>query len=110
VSPLAPVIEPVEISSAPEGDVEMVDLFSVDGVMYQIPARPPFNVALKAMKLARTEGAGFAEMAILEEVIGPDAWDALCNAKGVTGKQIAQLSNAVARLVLGGMEDADPNS
>jgi hypothetical protein len=106
VSPLAPVFEPIEIVSAPEdAEVEMVDLFSIDGRMFQVPARPPFSLALRAISTAREQGNGMAELMILEEVVGPEAWEALCNAKGVTGAQIGRLANAVSKLVLGGLED-----
>lgn len=106
VSPLAPVFEPLVISDEePEGEVEMVDLFEIAGRMYQVPAKPPFAHALRAISTARTQGAGMAELMILEEVVGPEAWEALCSAKGVTGAQVAKLANAVSLLVMGAMED-----
>lgn len=106
VSPLAPVFEPIIISDEePTEDVEMVDLFEVRGVMYQVPAKPPFTHALKAVSTARTQGAGMAELMILEEVVGPQGWAALCSAKGVKGAQVAKLANAVSLLVFGAMED-----
>lgn len=106
VSPLAPVFEPIIISDEePDEEVEMVDLFEVRGQMYQVPAKPPFTHALKAISTARTQGAGMAELMILEEVVGPEAWAALCSAKGVTGTQVAKIANAVSLLVMGALED-----
>lgn len=106
-SPFMADFEPVVIDDTPDTDVEMVDFFQVGDRMYQVPARPPAGLALQAMKLMREYGnTGVAEMMILEEVVGPEAWDALCSAN-IKGPQLAKLANAASMLVFGALEDED---
>lgn len=92
--------------AADSAEVEMVDLFKIDDVVYQVPAKPRVNVALRYFKNLQTMGAMSAEMALLEELLGEKGFKALSEFDGLTAKDLEALSEAAAQHALGALEDA----
>lgn len=90
-------------------DEERIPLFSIDGREYTIPKSVDAAFALRAIKTVREKGELFAAAQIFEEVIGTEAYDALCNFKGLKGPQLKQLIDEVVGYVMGQVEDIAGN-
>lgn len=97
---------PIVIESD-EQPAEMVDLFTIDGRTYQVPAQPAAGLALLYLKQYRDHGEEIANLSLMEAVLGDEAFNALMR----KGKRdhIAQVMKVVGQLTLGGLE-SDPNS
>src|SRR6185312_1432059 len=93
--------------STDDSPPEMMDLFSIDEVMYQVPAKPRVNIALKYLDNLRRMGPVIADMMLLEELIGTEAYQALSNYEDLKGSDLKTITDTVVRLTLGAMEDED---
>lgn len=82
----------------------MVDLFSIDDTMYQIPAKPKVNIALKFLRMARTQGMEIASGWLLEELLGEDAFEALMNYDDLTAEDMEQVMAVAQEVTLGAVE------
>ncbi|GAA3230674.1 hypothetical protein GCM10017691_23840 [Pseudonocardia petroleophila] len=91
-------------------EVEMADLFSIDGVVYQIPAKPKANLGLQLLTLRRDHGDEVGGLMLIEKMLGREAYDALANFEGLTNDMLKQVIEESQRLVLGSLEDAAGNS
>lgn len=91
--------------SAEKAEVEKVELFSIDGKVYEVPAKPPLTVALKYLTEMRTLGSGFAEMALLERLLGEEGYTALLGFDELTPEVFGQVVDAATELALGLLED-----
>ena len=101
-------VTPVVIEAGDE-DVEMVDAFSLDGRMYQVPAEPPVGLALLYLTTLREHGESMANQQLLEETLGGEAFRALMRSRSVKADHLKAVIRVVLPLVLGGLE-SDPNS
>src|SRR5882757_3140203 len=85
-------------------EISMVDLFSLDGEMFQIPEKPKVNVALKYLKIARIQGPDMAAGWLLEELLGTEAYEALMNFDDLTTDQLETVMMVAQEVTLGAME------
>jgi hypothetical protein len=95
----------ITLTSKPAVDREMVDLFSIDDVTYQMPKRVGANIALGYMKLVRTHGQEAAIGWALEKVLGEDAYTALMNCDEVTAEDLETIMKVVHDNVMGAVEN-----
>lgn len=95
----------IELTSKSATEREMVDLFSIDGTVYQMPKRVGANVALGYMKLVRTHGQEAAMGWALEKVLGADAYDALMDCDEVSPEDLEIIMRAVHENVMGAVEN-----
>lgn len=100
----------IEIKSNDTAEVVMVDLFSIDGVTYQIPAKPRMNIALNYLNDLRSHGEMMANMALLERMLGEKGYKALCEYDGLSSADFNSVIKAAAGIALGSLEEPDPNS
>lgn len=101
--PKAP-FEPLRLSSTPETAPEMVDLFEIDDVMYQVPRKPSASVALKYLDAVETVGQAAANLYVLREMLGKDGYEALSNCKTLEDEQLEWVATTVIGLVVGTVE------
>lgn len=94
----------IELTSKPAAERSMVDLFSIDGVMYQMPVNLGANVALGYMKLARTHGQEAAMGWALEKVIGEAGYNALMECDEITTADLETIMKVVHDNVMGPVE------
>lgn len=99
--------DPIVIESSSD-EVEMVDLFTIDGRAYQVPASPPAGLALLYLKQYRDHGEEIANLSLLEAALGDEAFNALMRSSAEK-THLGQVMKVVAQLTLGGLE-SDPNS
>lgn len=85
--------------------VEMIDLFELDGEMYQIPAQPKINMVLKYLNMARTESEDKAIGWLLEQMVGEDAYHALMDFDDLTADQLKTIMMVVENTAMGALEN-----
>lgn len=95
--------EKIELKSATV-EAEQIELFSIDGKSYTIPNKPRLNVALKTLKLVRTQGEEAASAFMLEAVIGEEAFEALTEYDDLDAETFQQIILAAQKIVFGGLE------
>lgn len=99
-------VEPLEFTTADDGaPVQVVQLFSIDGTPYFVPAEPSAAIALQFMRRYRQDpiaGQGW----VLEELLGPDAYRALAGYKKLKAEDLQRLIQVCLRLVMGTVEEA----
>lgn len=94
----------IELTSTPSSQRKMVDLFSIDGTMYQMPVEVGANIALGYMKMVRTHGQDAAMGWALEKVLGSEAYDALANCDDITPEDLETIMAVVHENVMGAVE------
>jgi hypothetical protein len=93
----------IELKSRTE-DRPMVDLFSIDGTVYQMPVKIGAGIALGYMKLVRTHGQEAAMGWAMEKVLGTDAYDALINCEDLDPEDLEAVMSVVHDNVMGAVE------
>ena len=96
----------IRTSDAP---VEMVDLFSIDDVVYQVPAKPQVHLALQFFDDAAETSYLEAQMKLMKNLIGEKAWLALTECKDLTQDQMKAISDELLDRTLGGVENETGN-
>jgi len=94
--------------SAPEAP--SVELFSLDGVSYTIPAKPRVNLALRYLWHAKQYGEDRAAAELLESLLGAEGFEALMNYDDLTGDQFEAIMAAATKYTLGALEDGTGKS
>lgn len=104
-------IAPVRIGQRAEKPVEMLTVFSLDDVDYQIPGRPTVQRGLQFLRESRDPKIGFAAAVdnLALDLIGEDNLRVLEESPKVTREDLADVMTVVRQIVLGGptvMEEA----
>lgn len=85
--------------------IEMIDLFEIDGEMYQIPAKPMINMVLKYLNMARKESQDNAVGWLLEQMVGEEAYAALMDFDDLTSDQLKTIMMVVEEVAMGALEN-----
>lgn len=96
----------IQLSTASDGEVERKELFSIDGTSYYIINKPRPNVALKAFWNLKTKGEEIAQMELLIDMIGEDAYQALMNYDGLTVEDLERITKIANDTAMGTLEEA----
>ncbi|HZP16307.1 MAG TPA: hypothetical protein VFA96_10815 [Nocardioides sp.] len=105
IEPLAADFEPIELSTeADSNEEQLVHLFSVDGKAYYVSAAQDIGLALRYVKVATTKGENLAILWLLENVLTPEAFEALTAIPRLKPESLAKVAAAVQKLLIGGME------
>lgn len=99
-------IRPVKIGKRGRKAPEMVTIFEIDDVEYQIPAKPSPAVLIKFMREARSKKIGRAQAAenLLVTLLGQDALDALAESQDVTEEDVADVFTIVGHIGFGAFQ------
>lgn len=89
---------------------EMVDLFSIDGVVYQIPSKPRVNVALRYLWHAKQHGEDKAAAELLEALLGEKGFKALIEYDDLTPDDFTNILKAAQQVTLGALEESQGKS
>lgn len=102
----------IELTSANEQATPdaMIDLFSIDGVTYQIPAKPRVNIALKYLWHVRQYGEDRAAAELMEALLGAKGFQALVEYDDLSPEQFSQILSIAQQHVLGALEATRGNS
>lgn len=90
--------------------VEMIDLFELDDKMYQIPAQPKINLALRYLNMSRKQGNDNALGWLLEQMVGEEAYEALMGFDDLTPEQLKTIMMVVEGVTMGALEVPTPPS
>lgn len=94
----------IQITTVPSADRKMEDLFSINGVTYQIPARVGANISLGYMKLARERGDMIAIGWAAEKVLGEQAYSALMECDDLEQEDLEAVLAVVHKKIMGAVE------
>ncbi|NUU26110.1 MAG: hypothetical protein HOV68_32110 [Streptomycetaceae bacterium] len=107
---LAPItaeggFEPIRIVT-PETppEVELVELFSIDGQAYFVPRDPSPAVALRFIRAAQVAGMELALAELLVEMLGEEAYEALASCDAMTAAQFGAIMQGLRQLSMGALE------
>jgi hypothetical protein len=98
-------IRPVEIGKRGRTPNEMVTIFVLDGVDYQIPSQPSPAVLIKFMRESRNKKIGAAQAVenLLLNLLGQDALDALAESPEVTEADVGDVLTIVGHIGFGAL-------
>ncbi len=106
VSPVDEGVEVIELPASTASAVtDRVVLFKIDGREYSVPATPRAVIGIRYLRNLRRQGQDFAAAALLEELLGVDGLDALCDYDDLTTEQFKSIMSSAQKLVMGAMED-----
>ncbi len=89
-----------------EINTQVIDLFSIDGKVYTMPAEVSASVALQMLHVARESGEQAAVSWAMEEVLGKEAYDALRTCKALKAHQLQAVIKVVTEKVMDAMEES----
>lgn len=95
----------IEIKTDPHVLQVTEPLFSLDGVVYEIPAVIPGEVSVEMLHRINTEGEMAAIAWTMEKILGADAWKALRTAEGIHPRDLAAVMEAVREKTMGVLEE-----
>lgn len=103
-----PVVEEapqlIVIGDSVDEEIETEPIFKLDGTTYTIPKVIPSGYVLGVMKDYRKHGEFMAGLALLEKMIGEDAFEVLTNDRRVTDDQLRLILDRVMERALGTLE------
>jgi len=100
----------IRLDEEPEAEPERVPVFAIGDTVYTMLANPPASLALRAMELAERRGAtevsvGLADVQIMRDMLGEEAYRALLDSKTLTRKQYTVITQKVMKAAMGSLED-----
>lgn len=102
---------PVVIESGGNTEApKMLELFSIDGKMYQIPAKPKMNVALRYLWDSKTIGEIPAATNLLVSLIGEEGFKALTEYEDLKPEEFESIMAAATKLTMGALNASMGNS
>jgi hypothetical protein len=93
-------------ATTPEVIGDTVVLFELDGREYRVPAEPRAAVALRYLRNVRRKTTDYAAATLLEELLGVDGFDALCEYDQLKPEQFKGILAAAQKLTMGAFEEA----
>lgn len=84
---------------------ERVEVFTLDGVTYSAPAKPPANLGLRFLDFREEHGDDAAIQWLLRVMLGDEGWEALRDCEFLEPVQLLAVFQACAELALGALED-----
>lgn len=105
-SPVDVGVEVIELpASTASAATDRVTLFKIDGREYSVPASPRAVIGIRYLRNLRRQGQDHATAALLEELLGVDGLDALCDYDDLTQDQFKSIMAGAQKLVMGALED-----
>jgi hypothetical protein len=93
-------------ASTAEAITDTVVLFELDGREYRVPAVPRAAVALRYLRNIKRKSTDYAAATLLEELLGVDGFDALCEYDQLKTDQFKAIMAAAQKLTMGAFEEA----
>lgn len=86
---------------------ERVEVFTLNGVTYDAPAKPPASLALKFLAFQRdhSDEVDLSMQWLITTMMGAQAYEALMDFEGLDPIQLMTVFQVCAELVLGAIED-----
>lgn len=88
-------------SKLPEGaDVERIEVFEVDDVVYSLPKKVSAGVSLKYLKLQAEEGPDAAMYFVMTKMLGQEAFDVLSEHEDLDKDDLGRIMEIVEKHAL----------
>ncbi len=94
----------IDLVTTPEAEIEQVPIFSIDGKVFTISAKPRANVGLKYLRDIRDADPIVAKANMMVAMMGEEAYNALCDFDGLTPDQLSAIENEITEKALGAVE------
>lgn len=91
--------------AAADTKVEMADLYSVGGKVYQVPAKPTAGDGLEFLAAVGEQGLSVASTLLLKKFVGDEGFLALT--RNATNEQINAVLDELQDIMLGALEEAE---
>ena len=85
-------------------DDERIDVFTLNGTTYTVPAKPVAGFALKYLSYAREHGEDEAAAFLLELMLGKEGYEALSSVEDLEDSALLTIFNVCLDLALGAIE------
>jgi hypothetical protein len=94
-----------------EAPPEREPLFSIGDEVYTMLKDPPLTLAMQARNVGYERGEGYAEIFLMREMLGEDAYRALLANRSLKGPQLQAITARVSKRLFGVLEreTASPN-
>lgn len=84
-----------------DGDIEMIDVFELDGEVYQMPKKVSAGLGLKYLKIQAERGQDAAIYYMMLELLGDEAYEALMDHPSLDQEALDQILEVVEAHGLG---------
>ena len=84
-----------------EGDIEMIDVFELDGDVFQMPKKVSAGIGLKYLKIQAERGPDAAIYYMMLELLGEEAYEALMEHPSLDKETLDQILETVESHGLG---------
>jgi hypothetical protein len=95
------VLKSTKTDDGADVEIEMVDVFELDGYMYRVPARPSAGLSLGYLEMQSTQGPDAAVYWMMVEMLGEDGFAALKNHPDLEREQMEAIIQYIEKQVLG---------
>lgn len=99
------VYTPVKLGGKKKSKTPEIVLFEIDGKKYKIKDKRRPQLMLKLAKVARDQGQGAVELALLEEVLGSEAFDDLMSYDDLEDYELSAIIDKAIEVTLGDLEE-----
>lgn len=94
----------LDIRSEELSEPDLVEVFRLDGKPYYVDRNIGAGVGLKILRSMKRQGEESAVATTLEELLGEQQFDELCNFRGLTPKNFAQILMRCSQVIFGNEE------
>lgn len=96
---------PIIVKSSGEKQDRIV-LFTIDDQEFTVPAKPGMKIALKFLnQMKKSDNEMFGMLQLLEDMLGPDQYDALLNYDELTDDLVGKIAEQCVSLALGNTQE-----
>lgn len=95
---------PLEITSGSRKKGRRVVVFYIDGAPHSVPEDPPAIIMINYLDQVRRHGPVPASTYLLEAMLGPESYAALCASEDITQEQLAQVIQKVDKILMASQE------
>lgn len=97
---------PISIKTKDRAKAPRVPLFEIDDQVFTIPEPIPANYAAKFLQRLRVMGENLAAMRTVDELLGPEALDALAGCEEITQEEMQAIFDELNTRLLGSVMKA----
>lgn len=95
---------PLEITSGTRKPGRRVVVFYIDGKPHSVPEDPPAIIMIRYLDQVRRHGPVPASTYLLEAMLGPESYAALCASEDITQEQLAEVIRKVDDVLMASQE------
>lgn len=102
--------EAIDLPAAGSVQYNTLVLFRLGGREYTTTDRPTTALSLRYLRMLKDEDENTANAYLLTEMVGPEAYDALCDYDDLTPEQFQQIMELARKVAMKGLPDDGPKA